>query len=246
MIFAAWRAARTGAAELRRHKLAGLAWLVPAFAVLAAVAIGPAPMWRGHPLLVLPLPGGWRDALDAVRASGRLVWPITSALAYAVVAIACRQPRATLLLAAALAFQMIDLTPMIAAVRATSARADDPRPFVRTRSPAWAPLIAGAGSIAFEPPENFRDLQVMEEVAWRAIGACRPLRFFYASRMKRETVLRLAAETRAFRAGRVDPARLYVVLDGRVPASLAPRAQHLDGVVLIPPAAPAPPPSCSR
>lgn len=243
-LVAGGRALRGGRAAPRDGELGRLAWLLPAFAVLALVAVGPMPMWRESMVFAVALPQHWIDALDAVRASGRLAWPITYTLVYVVIASVCRRPRATLLLGGALALQIVDLMPMLSAVRATSARADDPRMFVRTRSPAWAALIARSGSITFEPPDNFRDLQLMEEIGWRAVSACRPLGFFYASRRNATTVARLEAEGRAFHAGRLDPARLYILLDGKVPPSLAGRASRLDGVMFIPPSAPPHPSSC--
>ena len=232
---------RTTAAE--RLLLGRLGWLLPGFAVLALVAIGPAPVWRGHPLFALPLPAALVDALDPVRASGRLLWPATYTLAFAAVAGAAGSARATLLLGGALALQLVDLAPMLAAVRATSARADDPQVYRRTLDPRWSPLIASAGAIQFEPARRFADLQLMEEIGWRAVGACRPLRYFYASRQTRAARTRIEADSAAFAAGRIDPTRLYVLAEG---ARLPPAAGvvMLDGVRILPPRRPAPLPRC--
>ena len=231
-----------------RALLRRLAWLLPAFAVLAIIAVGPSPIWRGHPLFDLTVPQALVDALDPVRASGRLFWPASYTLAFAAIAIAGRSSRATLLLGGALALQMIDLAPMLGAVRATSARAEDGRVYTRTADPRWQQLVAGAGDIQFEPAKPFVDLQLMEEIGWRAVVACRPLRFFYASREARSTRGRIDADARAFQSGALVPTRLYVLLgDAPVPATVAARVRVIDGIRIVPPAQQAPPPvSCAR
>ena len=221
-------------AETRRL-LRRLAWLLPAFGVLALLAIGPAPVWRGVPLFELTLPHRLIDALDPVRASGRLLWPVTYTLAFAAIVIVARTPRATVLLAATLALQLIDLAPMIGAVRQTSARANDARVFTRTRDPRWAALIGQAGDIAFVPARPFLQQDLVQEVSWRAVAACRPVRFAYSSREALATHARLAADARDFAAGRLSPNRLYVLLDGSAPAEVRGRVRYLDGVAVIPP-----------
>ena len=239
-------AAMTLARRGERARLpGGLAWLFPAFAVLLLLAIGPQPIWRGQPLATLHLPRSLIDLLDPVRAAGRLAWPLTYTLAYAALIAVLPHRRATVLLAGALALQVIDLSPMLFAVRATSARADDPAKYGRTRDPRWQALLARSGEVQFQPAEPFRDLQLMEEITWRAIVACRPVRYFYASREAIETRRRIDADTADFAAGRLDPGRLYVLLDGRVPAALAGRVERIDGVAIIAPTAPAPPAICA-
>ncbi|MEO5493170.1 MAG: DUF6311 domain-containing protein [Sphingomonas sp.] len=221
-----------------------LRWLLPAFALIALAAIGPQPMWRGAALFTLHLPGGLTDALDPIRAAGRLAWPLTYTLAFAAIVAVMRLPRATLLLGAALAVQMVDLMPMLAAVRGTSAKAADAALYHRTTDPRWAALVSGASSIEFEPAKPFVDLQLMEEITWRAVVACRPVRFTYAARESIAMRARIDADTARFTAGRLDPTRLYVMLDGKVPPALVSRVQRLDGVAVIAPVAPPPPPVC--
>ena len=218
-----------------RALLRRLAWLLPAFAVLAIVAIGPAPEWRGQPLFVLDLPRGIVDALDPVRAAGRLLWPATYTLAFAAIVCASGGKRATLVLGAALAAQLIDLAPMLAAIRPASAQANDPRRYTRTSDPRWATLVASASAVQFEPARAFGDLALMEEIGWRAITASRPLRYFYASREALATRRRIAADSLAFARGEIDPTRLYILVEGKIPAAVADRVRRLDGVSLIPP-----------
>ncbi|MEO5938686.1 MAG: DUF6311 domain-containing protein [Sphingomonas sp.] len=223
---------------------ARLPWLLPAFALIALVAIGPQPMWRGAPIFTLHLPGGVTDALDPIRAAGRLAWPLTYTLAFAAIVAVMRLPRATLLLGAALAVQMVDLMPMLAAVRGTSAKATDATAYHRTADPRWAALVSSASSIEFEPAKPFVDLQLMQEITWRAVVACRPVRFTYAARESIAMRRRIDADNAEFTAGRLDPTRLYVLLDGKVPPKLTDRVQRLDGVAFIAPVKPVPLPLC--
>lgn len=229
----------------RREELRRLLWLLPPFAIFALLAIGPFPLWRGMPLFVPDLPPWLINALDPVRAHGRLLWPATYALAFAAVVAATAWRRSLLVIGAALALQIVDLTPMLSAVRATSARAADPRLFTRTRDPRWAALVGRAGAVHFHPPKPFADLQLMEEIAWRAVRACRPVRYFYASRETVATRARIDADARALAAGRIDPTRLYVLLEGPTPPAIADRVRVIDGVRIVPPSRPAPPPICS-
>jgi hypothetical protein len=213
-------------------------WLAPVFAVMTLVAIGPDLVLGGQVVVSLPLAPGLRDALDPVRASGRLFWPIGYMIALSAIAIAGRLPRAPLILGVALAVQLIDLAPMVSAVRATTTRADERRLYALTRDPRWDAYVARASAIAFVPARAYLEQGVTEELAWRAITAPRPvpLRFFYASREPAAIRARLDADDADFRAGRIDPTRLYVVLDNRVPAALLPRLQLLDGLLVLPPA----------
>ncbi|QDZ06657.1 hypothetical protein FPZ24_03520 [Sphingomonas panacisoli] len=221
-----------------------LLWLLPAFIVIAIAAIGPQPMWRGAPLFTLHLGPLLTNLLDPIRAAGRLAWPLTYTLAFAAIVTVIRLPRATMILAVALAVQVIDLTPMFAAVRSTSAKAADRTVYHRTLDPRWAALVARSSSVEFEPARPFIDLQLMEEITWRTVDACRPVRFTYASRESAATRARIDVDTADFAAGRLDPTRLYVLLDGKVPRIVAARVQKLDGITIIAPTTPAPPPVC--
>jgi len=232
-----------GAVAVRRERLdVPLVWLVPAFLVLALIAIGPHLVWRGQVIVAIHLPDLVRNALDPVRAAGRLFWPVSYAIALVAIVMAGRLPRATLILGVALALQLFDLAPMVAAVRATSASAGDPL-YRRTHDPAWQTLIDRASSIEFEPATPYLNQAVRDEVTWRAITAKRavPVRYFYASREPAKIRERLDAETAAFNAGRIDPTRLYVILDNRIPVALMSRIQLIDGVAVIAPVSPSSP-----
>ena len=59
-----------------------LLWLVPALVVLTALAIGNQPDIAGHTLFRFPLPRFLAPVLDAVRASGRLFWPVAYTIVF--------------------------------------------------------------------------------------------------------------------------------------------------------------------
>ena len=223
------------AVATRRVALRQLLWLLPGFAVLALVAIGPQPLFSGQALTTVHLPLWLTDALDPVRASGRLAWPITYTLVYAAIVSVMALSRAMLLLAAALALQAVDIAPMLAAIRSTAARANGTTVFLRTPDPRWEGLIARAKQVDFTPADAFVNLQVMEEITWRAVRARRPVGFTYTSRTSRATKQRTAAERLAFERGDVPPGHLVIVQDGVLPATLAPRAIRIDGVTVIAP-----------
>ena len=213
---------------------ARLRWLLPAFVVMTILAIGPQPLWRGEALTTLHLSPWLNGLLDPVRAAGRLFWPVTYTLVFVAILAAYRLKRATLVLAAALVLQIVDLAPMVAAIRQSSAAANDPQIFHRTRDPRWDALIRNSAMVDFQPADAHADLALMEEVTWRAVLACRPTDFTYAARETRAARARLDAESAWFQQGRIDPARLYVILNRRVPTALASRVRYLDGVAIIP------------
>ena len=217
--------------------IARLCWLLPAFIVIAVVAIGPQPLWHGEALTTLH-PARWVNTLlDPVRAAGRLFWPATYTLAFVAILAAFRLRRATLVLAAALALQIVDLAPMLAAIRQTSAAANDPRVYRRARDPRWDAVIRGATLVDFQPSDPHVDLALMEEISWRAVLACRPTASTYVARETRAARARLDADSAQFQHGRIDPERLYILQDGHVSSALAGRVRYLDGVAIIPPSA---------
>ena len=177
-----------------------------------------------------------------MRASGRLFWPATYTLVFVAILAAYRVKQATLLLAAALVLQIVDLAPMVATIRLRSAAADDPRAFHRTRDPRWDAVIRSAALVDFQPSSVDADLALMEEISWRAMLACRPTAFTYAARETRAARERLNAESARFQWGWVDSSRLYVLLDGKVPPALQNRVRYLDGVAIILPSVTSTPP----
>lgn len=219
------------------ESLGWLVWLVPAFTAITVIALMPHLIWRGQIIATLPMPDLMPKLLDPIRAAGRMFWPVDYVIALVAIAVACRMRFGAALLGAALLLQIIDLAPLFASAHASSAAATDPRPYRRTLDPRWDALIARADMIEFEPPQPYRDLALLEEVTWRAVVAGRPVRYFYASREPVLVKHRLEADSFAFATGQIDPHRLYVLLDGWAPPSLAGRVTKIDGVSIIAPGA---------
>lgn len=216
--------------------LARLKWLVPALVALTLLAISTYPDFAGRRLPRLHLPPDLAVALDAVRASGRLFWPVAYVLVLAGIRILYRlEPRRAGLFVAALAIvQIADLVPMARSIRAQSAEARGAPLYVRTASPEWDRLVAQARDIAFVPADVTKGLGVFQEVAWRAAKAQVPVRAVYAARPSLASNARQNQETDAFRKGEIVPGRLYILIDGElIPPPLLARARPLDGVTIV-------------
>lgn len=216
--------------------LARLNWLIPALVALTLLAISTYPDLAGQKLPRLHLPHGLAVALDAVRASGRLFWPVAYVLVFAGIRILYRlEPsRAALVLAVLAVVQAADLVPMARSIRAQTAEARAAPLYVRTASPEWDRLVAQAKDIAFVPGDVTKDLGVFQEVAWRAAKARVPVRAVYAARPSLASNARQNAETAAFRAGDVVPGRLYLLIGGElIPPPLLARARPLDGITIV-------------
>jgi hypothetical protein len=214
-----------------------LRWLLPALVALTLLAVSHMPDFAGQPVVRIALPDRVVELLDAVRASGRLFWPVAyTLLLVAILAVFHFGRRgAGQVLAALLLLQAADLTGMARAIRATSAEAGNYRLYARTPDPRWTALVAGAREVAFVPGDVTRDLALFQEVAWRAASAGKPVRTVYAARTSATTAQRLAAEQAAFARGERVPGRLYVLLPGvPVPAD----AVMIDGVAVIPASSP--------
>lgn len=239
LALAVW-AVRRPTSAAQRALFAHLRWLVPALVVLTLLAISNRPDIAGMKLPRLPLPGAITDALDAVRASGRLFWPVGYVIVLAALLAVYRlRASAGPLLAAVLVLQFADLSGMAKAIRVTSAEAGRYRLYERTPDPRWDALLAGARDVAFVPSDVTRDLGLFQEIAWRAVSAGRPTTSVYAARTSVATARRLAREDTAFARGELVPGRLYVLLPGApLPASVTPHMVTLDNVTVIAPSSP--------
>lgn len=222
-VIARFLPARTGERDVSQC----LRGLVPALVVLAILAVAR-----------LSLPPAMLAALDPVRASGRLFWPVGYVLILMAVLAVFRLPsrRAGLLLAALVVLQVVDLSGMAADIRAQSREAARHRLYVRTLDPRWDRLVGRARSIAFVPSDVRRDLDLFQEISWRAAKVGRPVTTVYAARTGRATTRRLAAEEAAFGRGALVPGRLYVLhRNAPLPAGAVSHAFRLDGVTVIAP-----------
>lgn len=217
-----------------------LLWLIPAFIVLTAIAIGPNLIWNGRIILKLPAPKTMIDILDPLRASGRMFWPVYYTILFATIATASRLPRGSAMLLLALLVQTLDFAPALQVMRGISTESVRRPMFDRTPSPEWQNMVEQASAIEFHPYDAYRDLAVMEQVAWRAVTACRPvpLRWFYASREPVASRVRAADDLAKLNAGLVDPTRLYVFLNDTPPRTVFSRAERIDGIWVIRPSRP--------
>lgn len=228
-----WKRAPT---DDQRVPLRRLRWLIPALAAFTLLAISNYPDIAGQTLPRLPLPDVVISALDLVRASGRLFWPVAYVLVLAAILAVYRLPggKADGLLALILAIQLVDLSGMAAVIRAQSAEAGVHRLYVVTRDPRWDKAVSAARDVTFVPPDATRDLSLFQEIAWRAVGQGKPVRLVYAARDSVATVERQRREAVAFAAGQIDPHRLYVLApDIVVPAVAAGRFARIDNVPVI-------------
>ena len=220
----------------QRASLRRLRWLIPALVALTLLAISNYPDIAGQTLPRLPLPAFLIAALDLVRASGRLFWPVAYVLVLVAVLAAYRLPRAQAdgLLALLLAIQIVDLSGMAAVVRAQSSEAGAHRLYVLTPDPRWDRAVAAASDVTFVPPDATRDLSLFQEIAWRAASQGKPVRLVYAARDSIATVARRRRELAAFTAGQVDPHRLYILAPNvPIPAAAARRFVRIDNVPVI-------------
>ena len=223
-------------ADEQRSSLRRLRWLIPALVALTLLAISNYPDIAGQMLPRLPLPSFLIAALDLVRASGRLFWPVAYVLVLVAILAAYRLPRAQAdgLLALLLAVQIVDLSGMAVVVRAQSAEAGAHRLYVLTPDPRWDRAVAAASDVTFVPPDATRDLSLFQEVAWRAVGQGKPVRLVYAARDSVATIERQRRELAAFTAGQIDPHRLYVLAsDVAVPAVATGRFTRIDNIPVI-------------
>lgn len=211
-----------------------LLWLVPALMVLTLLAISRRVDFAGQTLLIVPMSAQAMALVDPVRASARLFWPVAYVLVLWAVTTAYRlsPERAGLLLGTALVMQMVDLIPLSALMRHDAGIAAIRTKWLRTRDPRWTAVIARARDVTFMPPEATAQLDLFQEVAWRAIDAGKPVRLVYAARANTDTVVRLEQEARDFASGRLVPGRLYVLL----PSAAVPAGRSvviLDGLRVV-------------
>lgn len=219
------------APEKERADSRRLLGLAPALIVLTVLAT-----------LHTSLPTTIMDLLDPVRASGRLFWPVGYVLVFVAILVVFRLPaeRAGLALIGMIALQVVDLTNMAATIRAQTEEAERHRLYALTLDPRWDQLIRQSRSISFMSGDIALDLNLFQEIAWRAAKIGRPVGNVYAARARTVTIHRLEAETAAFARGELVPGRLYIVLAGsKLPRAAAiaggPHVLKLDGRSVIAP-----------
>ncbi|OYX37488.1 MULTISPECIES: DUF6311 domain-containing protein [unclassified Sphingomonas] len=231
-ILGVYRTPVIGQSTLRR-----LLWLGPGFVALTLLAMSTHITFQGQVIARIPLDQRMIDGLDPIRASGRLFWPIAYAMVFAAILVVHRlgTRRAALLLAAALALQVMDIAPMLAASRSVTEGAQDRTVYRRTPDSRWDALVAQAAQIDFHPTSHVQDLQLLQELSWRAMHACRSTNRTYVARESRRSRARLASESTMLAAGKVEPTHLYILSERAiVHPALQPRIRRLDGVAILP------------
>jgi len=190
-------------------------------------------------LVSFPLPKFLTGPAAVLRASGRLVWPITYCLVLASLIVLFKsRPRVVgVLLPLVLVVQAYDLQGFSAAMRKATGLAANPQVFYLTTSPLWDKLVADSSGVDFYPAQVHLNDKLFYELTWRATSQVKPVNTMYAAR---ENLLQIAyqdAGMAAFRRGEVNSDHLFVFLKQcDAPASLQGRLRMLDGVWIIPPA----------
>jgi hypothetical protein len=232
-VAAGWKAERRPVEDGLYRRLL---WLLPALIVLTLLALSTTLAFAGAELVKLPLPEFLNPVTDALRASGQMFWPCSYTLVFAatVAAYRLRPRRREAVLAALVAVQLFDISPMSNTIRAWHYFEVTVPLNNFTRSARWDELIASSRDISFEAPDVTRDLGRFQEIAWRAASHGVPVRQAYLSRWPTATMERYARESAAFQQGERVPGRLYVILAGTVPPT-GPDTEIVDGVTVVRP-----------
>jgi hypothetical protein len=227
-----WRAA------LARHAL-----LLAALVAMLAFAVTHRPAIGGVMIADLPLPAVVQRLADLLRASERFFWPLAYAVLFgAIAAVAARWGgrRAGLLLAAALALQLVDISAGLARYRALVA--DAPRvPVERLADPFWAEAAQRYQRIRAVPAGNFG--ANWEEIARFAARYGLATDAVYHSRIDQDALRALRMTVAAeLDAARWEPGTLYVLRDEATHAIVAARydpsrdlLREVDGLLVFAP-----------
>jgi hypothetical protein len=224
--------------QLGRHAL-----LLAALVAMLVFAVTHRPAIGGVVIAELPLPTSVQRVADLLRASERFFWPLAyAALFGAIAAVAARWGgrRAGLLLAAALALQLVDISAGLARYRALVA--DAPRvPVERLADPFWAEAAQRYTRIRAVPAGNFG--ANWEEIARFAARHGLATDAVYHSRIDQDALraLRMAVAAE-LDAARWEPGTLYVLRDEATHAIVAARydpardlLDEVDGLLVFAP-----------
>lgn len=229
----------TPEARLSKDFLNRLKPLTLPFSALFLIAASNHVQFYSVDLVNLKLPDALRGPAAVLRASGRLVWPITYCLVLAALVVLFKsRPRVVgVLLPLVLVVQAYDLQGFSAAMRKATSQAASSKVFYLTPSPVWDKLVADSTGIDFYPAQVHLNDKLFYELTWRATSQVKPVNTMYAAR---ENLLQIAYQDQgmsAFRHGEIKDDHLFVFLKQcDAPASLWPRLRMLDGVWIIPPA----------
>ena len=208
------------------------------FAALFVIAMSNHPQFYGIDIFKVGLPELLKGPLGVLRASGRLVWPITYCMVLtALVVLFKSRPRTiAIMLPLVLVVQAYDLQGFSAVMRKATSQAASDQVFYKTPSPVWDQLVTKSSGIDFYPANVHFDDKLFYELTWRATSQTKPVNTMYAAR---ENIIQIAnqeAGQDAFKRGIVNGDHLFVFLKQcDAPAILQSRLRMLDGVWIIPP-----------
>jgi len=207
------------------------------FIILLVLAITDQVHLYSIKLVDLSFPTPLVNVLNIVRASGRLFWPIAYTLVFlAIICIYRTQPRTVgLLLGAAIVLQLTDMSQFATNVRALTGNAATGQTFALTPSKQWDAVMARTEVVSFQPAVPLTDKRAFYEVILHALDHKVPVNMMYAARENPHQDAIQRREYLDFRAGKLDPRRLYVMLGKAVPAGLEDRVREIDGIWIMPP-----------
>lgn len=228
----------TPEAKQSRAFFSGLKYLTLPFIALFLIAVSNHAQFYGYTVWQFDLPSWLRGPAAVLRASGRLVWPITYCLILAalIVLFKCRPKLVGIILPAVLIIQAYDISGVARAMRRATALAATGETYFVTPSPVWDELVTHSRGIDFYPPNVHLNDRLFYELTWRATSQAKPVNTMYAAR---QNLIQLTHERDgrdAYRKGMVRNDRLFVFLKQcDVPASLQSRVRMVDGFWVIPP-----------
>jgi hypothetical protein len=207
------------------------------FIVLLVLAITDQVHLYSIKLVDLSFPTALVNLLNIVRASGRLFWPIAYTLVFlSLICIYRAQPRTMgLLLGAVLVLQLFDMAQFATNIRALTGKAATAQAFALTPSKQWDAVMAHTEVVSFQPAVPLTDKRAFYEIILHALDHKVPVNMMYAARENPHQDAIQRREYLDFRAGKLNPRRLYVMLGKAVPAGLEGRVREIDGIWIIPP-----------
>lgn len=228
----------TPEARTSRPFFAKLKPLTLPFIALFLIAASNHGQFYGYDIWSFQVPKPLVGPLAVLRASGRLVWPITYCLVLAALVVLFRsRPRTiAIVLPAILVIQAYDISGISSAMRRATALAARDEAYYLTPSPDWDKLVTASTGIDFYPPNVHLNDRLFYELTWRATSQAKPVNTMYAARQNLIQVSLEQQGLNAFKRGQVRNDRLFVFLKQcDVPAELQSRVRMVDGVWVIPP-----------
>jgi hypothetical protein len=228
----------TPEAKQSRAFFSGLKYLTLPFIALFLIAVSNHAQFYGYTVWHFDLPQWLRGPAAVLRASGRLVWPITYCLILAalVVLFKSRPKLVGIILPAVLIIQAYDISGVAKAMRKATSLATGGETYFVTPSPVWDELVTHSKGVDFYPPNVHMNDRLFYELTWRATSQAKPVNTMYAARQNLIQLTHERAGKDAFKRGTVRNDRLFVFLKQcDVPAALQSSVRMVDGVWVIPP-----------